>query len=100
MSPWRGLDPLALLRLKAEGSCEVTIPEWLFDMDSPGQYMRRLKTVAISIPCVTGPYTGVHCKLSLLRSSIRVSSIGGDYARGDNDGRFRDFAGAIPVDRH
>jgi len=92
------LDPLALLRLKAEGSCEVTIPEWLFDMDSPGQYMRRLKTVAVSIPCVAGPYTGVHCKLSLVRSSIRVSSMaGGSYQRKPDgeDSRFRDFAGAI-----
>jgi hypothetical protein len=92
------LDPLALLKLKATGTCEVSIPEWLFDMDSPGQYMRRLKTVAVSIPCVTGPYTGIHCKLALLRSSIRVSSLAGDqYARNPagEDDRFRDFAGAI-----
>jgi hypothetical protein len=92
------LDPIALLQLKATGVCEVSIPEWLFDMDSPGQYMRRLKTVALSIPCVTGPYTGIHCKLSLLRSSIRVSSLAGDqYARNDegDDARFRDFAGTI-----
>jgi hypothetical protein len=91
------LDPIALLKLKATGVCEVSIPEWLFDMDSPGQYMRRLKTVALSIPCVTGPYTGVHCKLSLLRSSVRVSSLAGDqYAHNDgDDARFRDFTGAI-----
>ncbi|MEA2997630.1 MAG: hypothetical protein QOG74_3179, partial [Alphaproteobacteria bacterium] len=92
------LDPLALLRLKATGSCEVTIPEWLFDMDSPGQYMRRLKAVAVSIPCITGPYTGVYCKLSLLGSSIRVSSLAGDqYDRltDADDDRFRDFSGAI-----
>jgi len=92
------LDPLALLKLKATGSCEVTMPEWLFDMDSPGQYMRRLKTLAVSIPCITGPYTGVHCKLSLLRSTIRVSSIAGDqYPRVEDqeDDRFRDFGGAI-----
>jgi hypothetical protein len=92
------LDPLALLKLKATGSCEVTIPEWLFDMDSPGQYMRRLKTVALSIPCIAGPYTGVHCKLALLRSSVRVSSVAGDtYARSETgeDSRFRDFTGAI-----
>lgn len=92
------LDPIALLKLKATGACEVTVPEWLFDLDSPGQYMRRLKTVALSIPCITGPFTGVHCRLSLLRSSIRVSSVaGGDYPRnpaGDDD-RFRDFTGAI-----
>jgi Tc toxin complex TcA C-terminal TcB-binding domain len=92
------LDPLALLRLKATGSCEVTVPEWIFDLDSPGMYMRRLKTVALTIPCIAAPYTGVHCKLSLLRSSIRVSSLQGDqYARNQNgdDDRFRDFAGAI-----
>jgi hypothetical protein len=92
------LDPLALLKLKATGACEVEVPEWLFDMDSPGVYLRRLKTVALTIPAVTGPYTGVHCTLSLLRSSMRVSSVAGDqYARNDSgdDERFRDFAGAI-----
>jgi hypothetical protein len=92
------LDPIALLRLKATGSCETTIPEWLFDLDSPGQYMRRLKTVAVSIPAVTGPFTGLHCRLSLLRSSLRVSSLQGDeYARTEDgeDARFRDFSGAI-----
>lgn len=92
------LDPLALLQLKATGSCEITIPEWLYDMDSPGQYMRRIKTVAISIPCIVGPYTGIHCKVSLLRSSIRTSSLKGEgYSRfttGD-DNRFRDYTGAI-----
>lgn len=92
------LDPIALLKLKATGACEVTVPEWLFDMDSPGQYMRRLKTVAVSIPCITGPYTGVHCRLSLLKSSIRVSSLAGTQYERDtagDDNRFRDFAGAI-----
>jgi hypothetical protein len=91
------LDPMSLLKLKATGSCEIAIPEWVYDLDSPGQYMRRIKTVSVSIPCITGPYTGVHCKLSLLRSSIRTSSLKGDgYARaGDEDARFRDFAGAI-----
>ncbi|MCC7547537.1 MAG: insecticidal toxin protein [Burkholderiales bacterium] len=92
------LDPRALLRLKATGSCEVEVPEWLFDMDSPGVYLRRLKTVALTIPAVVGPYVGIHCALSLLRSSVRVSPEEGDqYARnvGSEDLRFRDFAGAI-----
>lgn len=92
------LDPIALLELKATGSCEVTLPEWLYDMSTPGQYMRRIKTVALSIPCETGPHTGVHCKLSLLRSSVRVSSLLGDQYERDTsgeDGRFRDFGGAI-----
>jgi hypothetical protein len=92
------LDPRALLQLRATGACVVDIPEWLFDMDSPGQYLRRIKTVAVTIPAVTGPYTTVHAKLSLLRSSIRTSSLLGDqYPRAEDgeDTRFRDFAGAI-----
>jgi Tc toxin complex TcA C-terminal TcB-binding domain len=92
------LDPMALLKLKATGKCEVEVPEWLYDMDSPGQYMRRIKSVAISIPCIVGPYTGVHCKVSLLKSSIRTSSLLGEgYARSEDgdDIRFRDFTGAI-----
>jgi Tc toxin complex TcA C-terminal TcB-binding domain len=91
------LDPMALLKLKATGSCEIEIPEWLYDLDSPGQFNRRIKTVAISIPCITGPFTTIHAKLSLLQSSIRVSSLkGDDYKRsGTEDTRFRDFNGAI-----
>nr|WP_315173792.1 hypothetical protein [uncultured Flavobacterium sp.] len=91
------LDPMALLELKATGSCEIEVPEWLYDMDSPGQFNRRIKTVSISIPCITGPFTTIHAKLSLLQSSIRVSSLKGDsYKRiGSEDNRFRDFNGAI-----
>lgn len=91
------LDPMALLKLKATGSCEIELPEWLYDMDSPGQFNRRIKTVSISIPCITGPFTTIHAKLSLLQSSIRISSLLGDeYKRsGPEDGRFRDFNGAI-----
>jgi hypothetical protein len=92
------LDPRSLLRLKATGSCEVEVPEWLFDMDSPGVYLRRLKAVALTIPAVVGPYAGIHCALSLLRSSVRVSPEEGEqYARNvdSEDLRFRDFAGAI-----
>jgi hypothetical protein len=91
------LDPMALLKLKATGSCEIEVPEWLFDLDSPGQYMRRIKNLAVSIPCITGPFTTVHAKLSLTQSSIRTSSLkGDDYQRaGSEDSRFRDFNGAI-----
>lgn len=91
------LDPLALLKLKATGVCEIELPEWLYDLDSPGQYHRRIKTVSVSIPCITGPYATIHAKLSLLQSSIRLSSLKGDgYQRsGTEDSRFRDFNGAI-----
>ena len=38
--------------------------EVLFDLDYPGHYLRRLKSVGLTIPCVTGPYTGVSCTLA------------------------------------
>jgi len=94
----RQLDPIALLALKATGTCEFTVPEWLFDLDAPGHYMRRIKSVALSIPAVTGPYTSVNCTLTLLRSSVRRSPLlkDGEYARqGDEDDRFVDYFGAV-----
>ena len=70
----RQLNPVALLAFKATGACQVTIPEWLYDLDGPGHYMRRLKSVSLTVPCVVGPYAGVHCTLSLHRSTVRISS--------------------------
>jgi hypothetical protein len=91
----RQLDPIALLTLKATGSCQFTIPEWLFDRDCPGHYMRRIKSVALSIPSAAGPQTSINCTVSLLRSSIRKSPEG-DYAReGFEDPRFVNYSGAI-----
>jgi hypothetical protein len=92
----RQLDPAALLSLRATGTCQVSIPEWLYDRDCPGHYMRRIKSVALSLPSVVGPYTGVHCTLSLLKSSIRKSAVGATYAReGVEDSRFADFLGGM-----
>ena len=65
------LAPEQLIDLKETGSCDFEIPEWLFDLDTPGHYMRRLKMVSVTIPCVTGPYASIHCKLRLLNSSYR-----------------------------
>jgi Tc toxin complex TcA C-terminal TcB-binding domain len=94
----RQLDPLALLALKsASSSCQFDVPEWLYDRDCPGHYMGRIKSVAISIPSVVGPYTGLNCTLTLLSSSIRKSPLltGGEYARqGIGDDRFVDYAGS------
>jgi hypothetical protein len=94
----RQLNPLALLALKATGACEVTLPEWLYDLDNAGLYKRRIKHVSLSIPSVTGPYTSVNCTLTLLSSTVRTSAllISGQYARQEGeDDRFRDFADPV-----
>jgi hypothetical protein len=67
----RLLDPAALVGLIGTGSCEFELPEWLFDIDCPGLYMRRIKLLTLTMPCVTGPQIAVHCKLTLLRHEIR-----------------------------
>ena len=64
--------PMQYLQLRTTGFCEIDIPEWMFDLDYPGMYMRRVKNVTLTIPCVTGPYTGVHCRLTLLSSMTRI----------------------------
>ena len=64
------LDPRALIDLKNTGSCEITLPEELFDLDYPGHYFRRIKSVGITIPCIVGPYTIVNATLRLLKNEI------------------------------
>ncbi|MDA8137861.1 MAG: neuraminidase-like domain-containing protein [Desulfobacteraceae bacterium] len=98
------LDPLALIQLKETGACDVSIPEPLFDMDFPGHYFRRLKSVSLTIPCVVGPYTSLNCTLRLKSHSYRrTARVGaGGYARAVDsqglsidDDRFVDSQGTI-----
>jgi Tc toxin complex TcA C-terminal TcB-binding domain len=96
----RQVDPIALLTLRATGSCSVVLPEELFDLDCPGHYFRRIKSVALSIPCVVGPYASVNCTLTLQKSTIRKSPVLNDnedpYARdGDDTERFVDSFGRV-----
>jgi hypothetical protein len=68
------LDPYALVELRETGSCLITLPEILFDLDNPGHYMRRLKTVSLTMAGVPGPYTSVAATLTLLTNQIRTST--------------------------
>lgn len=94
------LDPVALLGLRQNGECLVDVPETLFDMDHPGHYFRRIKSVSLSVPCVVGPYTSVACRLTLTANQLRQDAtlLGGTrYARDTTiaDPRFRDQVGAV-----
>ena len=73
------LDPLALTKLRATGSCDFEVPEALYDMDHPGHYFRRVKSVSVLIPCIAGPYTSVSGKLSLVANKYRKNT---DKAQG------------------
>lgn len=93
------LDPVALLRLRQNGECFIDIPESAFDMDYPGHYFRRLKTVGLTIPCVSGPATTIACTLTLTSNRLRKDAtlLAGRYARdtAGDDPRFRDEVGAV-----
>lgn len=66
-------DPVSLIDLKTKGWCTFAVDEALFDADFPGHYMRRIKSLSVSIPCVTGPYTNVNATLRLGSSWVRFS---------------------------
>ena len=89
------LDPYALVELQTTGSCTITLPELFFDLDNPGHYLRKLKSVAVTIPCVVGPYGGVSMTLTLLDNHIRTTTdTSPGYARVPNDDlRFHDDPG-------
>ncbi|EPS38359.1 hypothetical protein H072_7989 [Dactylellina haptotyla CBS 200.50] len=88
------MDPVAFLQLREQGECFFSIPEVFFDLEYPGHYLRRLKTVSVTVPCVTGPLTNIPLTLSLISSSVRMTPLlGTRYARADNDIRFKDTYG-------
>ena len=77
----RDLNPFALIALRENAQCEFEIPETLFDMDFPGHYKRRIKSVSVSIPAVVGPHTSLSCTLRLLQHQFRFKP----NATGKND---------------
>jgi len=90
------IDPYALMELRNSGTCLISLPELLFDLDNPGHYVRRLKTVGVTVPCVVGPYSGVSLTLSLLDNHIRVSTdTSGGYPGSNYDTGFINDPGGI-----
>jgi Tc toxin complex TcA C-terminal TcB-binding domain len=69
------LNPLALITLRETSQCEFALPEVLFDMGYPGNYMRRIKSVALTFACVVGPQTSLNCVLRLQEHEFRTSAI-------------------------
>jgi hypothetical protein len=85
------LDPLSLVKLRETGRCFFRLPEEIFDLDYPGHYFRRIKSVSITLPCVTGPYTTVSCTLRLLKNYVRINTALTDgYAHAQDEGVWTD----------
>lgn len=67
----RQWDPMALIELRQKGECKFKVLELFFDLASPGDYRRRLRSVRVTIPAVAGPYVNVMATLSLDWSQMR-----------------------------
>jgi hypothetical protein len=65
------VNPAALVALREQGECTFGLPEVFFDLAYPGHYRRKIKSVRLTVPCVTGPYTNVSATLTLLGSLLR-----------------------------
>lgn len=91
------IDAEELGRLRATGKCCLSIPEILFDLDFPQHADRMIKSVSITIPAVTGPYTGVNAVLSTANfGSIAVTGSQNDaglFQFNFNDERYLPFEG-------
>lgn len=73
-------QPLALVQLLQTGSCTIALDESMFDADHPGHFFRRLRSVALTIPCVSGPYTGVNATLAMSSAVVRNVAPSAGYA--------------------
>jgi Tc toxin complex TcA C-terminal TcB-binding domain/Neuraminidase-like domain/Salmonella virulence plasmid 28.1kDa A protein len=86
----RQLNPMALVHLRESGHCQFDVPEILFDMDFPGHYFRRIRSVSVTMPCIVGPYTSISATLRLVNHSFRVLPTGAtnasSYAQKPADG--------------
>lgn len=63
-----------LIELRETGTCDFDISEMIYDLDHPGHYYRRIKSVSVTLPCVAGPFTNVSAKLTLLNDKIRKTA--------------------------
>lgn len=68
------LDPAQLHALQETGSCDIVIPEILFDLDHPGHVLRRIRSVSLTIPAVTDPHTSLGARLTLVSHELRRSA--------------------------
>jgi hypothetical protein len=74
------IAPAELIRMRETGVADIRIPEFYFDLFYPGDYRRQIRAVRVSIPSVTGPYTNISARLTLLGSRIRSEALPGAAA--------------------
>ncbi|WP_060513083.1 neuraminidase-like domain-containing protein [Pseudomonas sp. NBRC 111124] len=64
--------PALLAVLRADGELAFNLSQSLYDQDYPGHYMRRLHSVAVSLPALLGPYQNIRATLTQTQSSLLI----------------------------
>nr|WP_314568382.1 neuraminidase-like domain-containing protein [uncultured Pseudomonas sp.] len=54
---------------------EIRLEQSLFDEDYPGQYLRRIKRVSVTLPAVLGPYEDIAAVLTQTYSKVEMSDV-------------------------
>jgi len=63
-------QPEELIALRTGGNCSLKIDRLWLDLDYPGHYLRKIKSVTITIPSVSGPYTTISAELCLKKNYL------------------------------
>ncbi|KAF7936532.1 uncharacterized protein EAE97_007898 [Botrytis byssoidea] len=76
----KDFDPMALMKLRITGTTDFSIGELLYEMDFPGHYMRRIRSVSVSVPSDIENGTNTNAVSTLLQHKYRVTQNAADYA--------------------
>jgi len=58
--------------LGKNGGLEIKLEQGLFDNDYPGQYLRRIKRISVTLPAVLGPYEDLAAILTQTYSKVEM----------------------------
>ena len=63
--------------LSDKGACEFELTQKMFDDDYPGHYLRRIKSISVSLPVTLGPYEDIRAILSQTWSRVEMTATPG-----------------------
>ncbi|WP_407728675.1 neuraminidase-like domain-containing protein [Pseudomonas helleri] len=59
--------------LLVNGTVDFELTQALFDADYPGHYLRRIKSISVSLPATLGPYENIRATLTQTYNKIQFS---------------------------
>ena len=65
-------------RMVLDGTVDFAFTKALFDADYPGHYLRRIKSISVTLPATLGPYEDIRATLTQLHNQTQLSEDPGD----------------------